>query len=277
MAAMARFVESLVGAVAAPPGGLPAIAGLVVWALATTVAALLVMKWTSDQRRLEAERRQLQAGLFELRLFSHDLRTVAMAAIDLVRHTLIYARLSLPPLLWLAAPMTLLLVQLHARYGYAGLVPGQAAVLTARVSAGVVRQSGGRPAFALRAPDAVRIEAGPVWAPTLREVSWRIAAVRPGDYELTVTAGGASEAKRLAVGDAAGPRTPVRAQGPSAARLLAPGESPIPVGTGIESIRVGYPPGRMAVAGLELPWLVPFAASCLICALLLAKRLRVVW
>jgi hypothetical protein len=274
--ALARFIEAIVGVVAAPPGGLPAIVGLLACALATTVVALLVMKWTSNQRRLAAEKQQIHAGLFELRLFNQDLRAVLRSVWDIVRHTLIYLRLSMPPLLWLAAPLTLLLVQLESRYGYGGLVPGEASVVTVRVSADTVGRSGGRPALALRAPDGIRVEAGPIWAPSLREAAWRVVVVRPGEFDLTVAVAGDEAVKRVVAGSGPVVRAPVRGRGPAAAQLLAPGETPL-AGGAIDSIAIDYPPGRVEVAGLELPWAVPFAASCLAFALLLKRRLRVVW
>jgi hypothetical protein len=274
--AVARFIEAVVGAVAAPPGGWPDLVGLIACALATSIVALLVMKWTSDQRRLAAEKRQIQAGLFELRLFNGDLRTVLRSSLGLLRHTLTYGRLSLPPLLWLAAPLTLLLIQLEARYGYAGLVPGAPTVLSVRVAADAVRHSGGRPAFALRAPDGVRVEAGPIWAPSLREAAWRVVADREGDFALTVGVLGHEARKRLVAANRPEVRTPILARGPSAARLLAPGETPLPSDGVIESIEVDYPTNRITVAGFELSWPVPYFASCLLFALLLKRPLRVV-
>jgi hypothetical protein len=104
---------------------MPALLSLSAISLVTAIVLLLVVRRTSDQRRIAAVKRDIRAGLFEIRLFNDDLRAILRAQGEILRHNLTYLRLSAVPLLWVLVPLVLLMGQLQAYYGYDGLHPGR--------------------------------------------------------------------------------------------------------------------------------------------------------
>ena len=173
------------------------LAGLTVVSLLVSLALLAAFKVTSNQRALAASKRRIQANLFELRLFQDDPRLVMRVVGDLLLQQMVYLRYACVPLLWVALPLAILAAHLHARYGYDGLRPGHAALVTVRMKPAAddarrAADSAGRPAIALDAPSGLRVETPGVWAEPLRETAWRISAERDGDYELRVSSTAAS-------------------------------------------------------------------------------------
>ena len=107
-----------------PFRALPPIVGLAAVSLVVSIALLLGFRATSNQQALAAVKRRIHAGIFEIRLFKDDLRSILRAQLDILRHTLTYFRLSIIPMAWMLLPLLVILIQLQFHYGYAGLEPG---------------------------------------------------------------------------------------------------------------------------------------------------------
>ena len=247
--------------------------GLAVVSLVSAIGMLLVVRATSDQPRIAAVKRTLQACVFEIRLFNDDARAMLRALGEMLRHNLTYLRLAMVPVLWMTVPFGLLLAQLQFHYGYDGLAVGRQAVVTAQLKNSSISPG---PVARLIAPHGIRIETPPVWIPSIREVAWRIAAEKPGDYELTVQIGKDVFAKTVRVSDAIVRRSPLRTDGRLVNQLLYPAEPPLPAGAAVESIAVTYPRRAISVLGREIHWMVVFFALSMIFALALRRRFKVV-
>jgi hypothetical protein len=260
------------------------LAGLAVVSLLTAIGMLMVVRATSDQARLAAVKRAIHACVFEIRLFNDDVRAMLRAEGEMVRHNLTYLRLSMVPVLWMIVPLGLFIAQLQFHYGYSGLELGQPALVKVRLKhspTGAARNSAGAgepasPAPVLEAPPGIRIETPAVWIPSLGEAAWRIAAERPGDYELTVQLGEAIFTKNVRVSSAIVRRSPVRVEGRLVNQLLYPAEPPLPDGAQVESIAVTYPPRDVRVLGREIHWMVVFFALSMVFAWALRSRFNVV-
>jgi hypothetical protein len=112
---------------------LPPIVGLTVMSVITAIAMLLFFKKTSDQQGLAVAKRQMHAGVFEIRLFSDDPRAILSAQLDILRHSFRYMRLTLVPMLWMIIPLLLVIVQLQYRYRYGGLEVGREAIVKVKL------------------------------------------------------------------------------------------------------------------------------------------------
>lgn len=240
--------------------------------LVTAVVLLVVVRYTSNQGGIAQVKRAIRAGLFEIRLFNDDLRAILRAQGEILRHNLTYLRLSAVPLLWVALPLTIVIGQLQACYGYDGLHPGQ----TALVKVGLGGGAGDAPELRLTAPSGVRVETPPVWIPSLREATWRIAAERSGDYEVTVLVNGASLTKRVHVGHGTARRSPYRLERGVLNWMLYPGEPALPSGSAVQAIAVTYPARAFPVLGWSAHWLVIFFVLTLAFAFLLRRPFGVV-
>jgi hypothetical protein len=273
MASLNIALGGLIGAVLWPFRSLPAIVGLSVIALAAAIGMLLVVRATSNQAGIAKVKRQIQAGIFEIRLFNDDLRATFRAQGEILRHNLTYIRLSLAPLVWMLVPFVLLLAQLQFYYGYDGLSPGRPTLVKVRLKEGA---STGVPPITLTSPSGVRVETPLVWIPSQREAAWRIVADNPGDYQLTVTLDGRQTTKQLRVSDAVGWRAPERLERGFLNQLLYPAEPPLESDVPIEAISVSYPSRAVNLLGWQTDWLIAFFVLSIVFAFALKNRFGVV-
>ncbi len=273
MSTLNAILRRLFDAALYPFRELHPLVGLTVVSLVVGIGMLLVFKATSNQEKLGAVKRKIHAGLFEIRLFNDDLRAILRAQGDILRHNLTYIRLSAVPLLWMIVPFVLIVAQLQFHYGYRGLEPGAQTLVKVELA----EAGDGRPAIELTAPEGITIEAGPVWIPPLRELSWRISARRPGDYELALTAGGETYTKSVRVSDAVVRRSPVRLEPGFVNQLLYPAEDPLPASAPIRAVTVTYPEGNAGIEGWEgeWTWMILFILLSIVFAFALRKPLKV--
>jgi hypothetical protein len=255
------------------------LAGLTVVSLLVSLGLLAAFKVTSNQRALAAAKRRLQAGLFELRLFQDDPRLVMRVVGDLLRQQAVYLRHACVPIVWVALPLAILAAHLQARYGYDGLRPGHAAIVTVRMKAAA---AAARPDITLDAPSGLRVETPGVWAASLGETAWRISAERDGDYELRIspgasgTTGAAAVTKRVRVTPLVVARPATRPSPSIWEQLWMPAEAPLPADSPIEAIDITYPERAISVIGFPLHWLAVFVILSTLFAFLLRPVFKVV-
>jgi len=264
-AILGRLVDGLLY----PFEGAP-LAGLAAMSLLTSVATLVAFRATSDQGRLVAVKRAIQACWFEIRLFNDDIRAMLRAQAEMIGHYLVYLRLALLPALWIGVPLGFFVIQLHSYYAYSGLVPGHAALIKVRLKQAVPEVP------LLEAPAGIRIETPAARIASLNEVVWRIVAEQPGNYELTVRLGDARFTKNLRVSSDVVRRSPLRTDGTLISQLVYPSESPLPDEAPLESIAVTYPPGEVTILGKPVSWLFLFVGLSTVFVFALRKRLGVV-
>lgn len=258
-----------------PFRSLPPIVGVVVVSLVGAVGMLLVFKATSNQEKLEAVKRQIHACLFEIRLFSDDLRAILRAQFEILVHNAKYLGLSLVPMLWMIVPLTLVIAQLQFHYGYEGLAPGQDFLVKVQLAEGGAGQGGQRPAASLDAPRGLKIETPAVWIPSEREFAWRLRAEEQGDYDLTFKLGGQEFKKSVQVSSIVQRRSPVRYASGFWNNLLYPAEDPLPKDGPIASITVGYREASVPLLWWPMPWIVVFFILSIVFAFALKGRFGV--
>lgn len=270
MSVLNSALGSVIEFLLSPFRNLPPLAGLAVVSLFAAIGMLLIVRATSNQVRLAAVKRSIQACIYEVRLFNDDARAMWRAMGEMARHNLTYLRLSLVPLLWMVVPLGLLVAQLQFHYGYEGLQPGGSTLVKARLTTATER----RPV--LHAPAGVRVETPTVWIPALREAVWRITAEQRGDFDLTIAVDDRALRKTLTVSSGVVRRSPVRPDGRLSNQLLYPAETPLPDEAGVESISIIYPERSIRMLGFDLHWLVAFFGLSMVFAFVLRGPLRVV-
>jgi hypothetical protein len=266
------------------------LAGLTVVSLLVALGLLAAFKVTSNQRALAAAKRRIQANLFELRLFQDDPRLVMRVVGDLLLQQAVYLRYAFVPLIWVALPLAILAAHLQARYGYDGLNPGHAALVTVRMKPAAAASSAAnsaanrsadgaavRPDITLDAPSGLRVETPGVWAAPLGETAWRIAAERDGDYELRISSSAIGAiTKRVRVTPLVVARPAIRPSPSIWDQLWMPAEAPLPADSPIEAIEVTYPARHIPVLGFPLHWVVVFLLLSTLFAFLLRPVFKVV-
>jgi hypothetical protein len=243
----------------APFAGLPPLVSLSVVSLLVSILMLVVFKKTSNQEALALTKRKIHAGIFEIRLFNDDLRAILRAQNEILRTNLTYLRLSLWPMLFILPPFALVIAQLEFHYGYAGLRPGERALLTVDLTPEAA--GGTRPQALLALPAGLRAETEAVWIKAESQLIWRLVAERDGDYELDLAIDGAPRiTKTMRVTPRTVRLSPERVDSGFLSQLLYPAEPPLPSGGPVRAVRLSYPEREISVLGHGMNWMIPFFA-----------------
>jgi hypothetical protein len=260
---------------------LPPIVGLSVVSLLTAAGMLLVFRATSDQQRIEQVKRAMVAALFEIRLFNDDLPALFRAQGEMLKQNAAYLRLSLVPMLWMIVPIGLIAAQLEFQYGYAGLTPGQPALVKAHLrqsptplaepASGSAALSPPVSAATLEAPKEIRVLTGGAWFPATQEIIWRVTADVPGEYVLNAKFDGGTFTKTVDATDRVVRRSPVRVAAGFMNQMMHPAEPPLPDGGIVTSISVGYPSRAIRVLRWDLPWVIVYLVLSMAFAVALRK------
>jgi len=259
-----------------PVAGLPAMVGLSLAALACSIGMLWIFKRTSNQDALAEIKNQIHAGLFEIRLFNDDLPAIFRAQAGILKANAKYLWHSLPPMLWIIVPIFFVVAQMQFHYGYEGLEPGDSALLTVRFQEEAeLAKSEEKPAVTLDVPDGLAVETDAVWAPVLRELTWRIGAEKPGDYLAMIGLDGAKIDKTVRVNDRLVRLSPTKVAKGILDQLIFPAEDPVVGADSIESIDVSYADREISFFGWHTHWLVAFFAMTIVFAFLLRKPMGV--
>jgi len=247
-------------------------AGVAALALVTAVLAMLIFRYTSNQRAIRRIKDLIISHLLEVALYRDDLRVVLRAEGAILRDNLRYLACALVPLACMVIPVGLLLIQGELRYGHRPLEAGERAIVSVKLGPG----GGGVDTAAISAPPGVTVETPPLRIPALREVDWRVRAEKAGVYDLRLTNAGSQFSKRIVVGEVSRDRISTHRLAAGGWRqLLHPGEPPLPAAAGIESIHVAYQPAELRLFGWRMAWLWPWLALSMIFGYALKGPLRV--
>jgi uncharacterized membrane protein (DUF106 family) len=262
----------------APFAGMPAIVGVLIWSIPVGVFALWVFGKTSNQVRIAEVKRRIHAALFEIRLFNDDLRAIMKAQWQILGHVIHYQALALKPMIFILPPLVLVMVQLHQFYGFRGLQPGDHALMTVQLDVDSV-SSGPRPDIALDVPEGLRVVTGPVWVPSMAQISWELGVDAEGDFDLPVTVDGDTAVKSLRATDRLVRLSPERPPRTIVGQLEWPSEQPLENGSAIRSITLGYAEGTIGFLGWDFEWsfawMVVFFVLTMVIALALRKPMGV--
>lgn len=251
-------LRAVFDAIQNPLASVPPWVGILLWSIPVSVFALWIFKRTSNQDRITAVKAKIHACLFEIRLFNDDIRAIFRAQWEIIGHVIHYQLLALKPMIWIFPPLILIMIQLHAFYGFRGLEPGESAIVTVTMKA----EDTSRPNVELRVPEGVSLETPGVWAPDLHQMAWRIKAEKAGDFQLNLEHQGKTQSKNLRVTGSAVRLSPERPSRAFLAQLEWPSESPLPADSSLDTITLGYPEARLAFLGMEMEsqwaWMILF-------------------
>ena len=116
-----------------PFRALPPIVGLAAISCVSGVLLVWLFGRLSDQDRIREVRDRIRGNLLGVRLFRRDVAVVLRLQRLIVGDTLRFLRLAAVPMLILAAPVVLVMVQLHLRFAVRPIEPGAAVVVTVTV------------------------------------------------------------------------------------------------------------------------------------------------
>ena len=247
--------------------------GLTIVSLGCAVLMLLGYRATSNQPAIERVKREIAAGLFEIRLFNDDILAILRAQGSILRNNMTYLGLNLVPMVFMMLPFVLVIAQLQFHYGYRGLTIGEPTVL--QVSLGDGLATSGAPEAEVTLPAGLRLDSPRVWMPARNQLAWRIVADSPGDFEVQIETAGQRVTKRIVVSDAVLRRSPYRLKPGFVNTLLYPAEPSLRSDGIVIEIRVNYPTRAVGLFGFETDWLIVFFILTIVLAFALKGRFGV--
>lgn len=256
---IATVVNAVFGAILAPFKGLHPWFGLLAVSVVTGIVMLLIFGKTSNQKAIRHAKGKLRAHIAEIWLFRDDLLEMLLATVKVLGHTSRYFVHSLRPLIFIMIPVILIMVMLGARYEHRPFLPEEEALCAVTVDD--VSWTLGEE-VALIAPEGVAVTSSALRIPHTREIEWRIRALQPGRYALTVRTPRGEVTKAIVVSAHNGPLdalAPARGRAFSGHFLQFPVEPPLTPEEGVRAIEIrGWPKRHLTVLGLEVHWLIAF-------------------
>jgi hypothetical protein len=238
-----------------PVQGLDAIWQIVALALPTTVIALLVFRFVSNQDGIRIQKDRIKAYLLELLLYKDDLRVTLSAQRHVFGHSLRYMGYALVPMAVMILPFVLIMVQVESRFAFQGLEPGDSTLLALAVDE--QQQRVDQTDYRLELPQGLTLETPAVRVPATGEVVWRMRADVPGDYTVTIHAGDLVIDKHVMVGAQHTHVAPSVYRADDFRTLGFPAEAALAAGQPLAGISVEYPRARGEFAGLSsASWLL---------------------
>ena len=223
---------------------------VVILSIVVGLLMVVLFGYTSNQKAIKVAKDQLKAHLLAVRLFQDQLHVVVGSYGRILRGTGRYLRLAFMPLLYVIIPITFLIVQADRYLGLTAVQPNANFLLTAQLS-----NADGLNNVALELPPDVSMTAPAVHIPADREVVWRLAAAKDGDYDIKVISGGATVSKAVYISSGLPRLSPVRLRGHFWERLFYSAESALPDSCPIESLTVNYPERTIDIAGYGMNWI----------------------
>jgi len=260
------LLGSLVAILFAPMEGWPPQLSLIIWSAATGVIMAWVFRHTSNQAALKSAADTIRAQLFAVKLFKDDVRVLFSCQARLFRA--VGARLlhSLPPLLVLIIPLTLLLVQLARWYEFTPLTPGETSILQLQLS-----DSGWETHknIALQVPEHIVVETSALRDEELKTIYWRIRPKTSAPAAVSWRLAEQLVEKRVSVADNSVQLVAVSVRRPGSSwfdRLLHPGEPGFSADSLVRGVELQHPHRSTPVLGVDLPWWLTFFVVSMLAA-----------
>ena len=227
-----------------------------IWAMIfISFVAGIMMLWifgkVSNQDAIKKVKNKIKGNMIGVRLYGNDIGVVLKLQGIILKDTLIYMKYSVIPMLVMMIPVILIIIQLNLRFSVAPLEPGQSIIVNVKL-----RDISEVPV--LEVPDGVVMETSGIFIPSENEVSWRIRADKPGNYNLTIKTNSESISKELIAGSGWGDISALKTGKDIWEVFLFPGEKPINSNSPIESIEIKYKELKTPVFGFNIHWLVHF-------------------
>ncbi|MBZ0168055.1 hypothetical protein MELA_02408 [Candidatus Methylomirabilis lanthanidiphila] len=233
---------------------------------------LLIFRYTSNQRRIRETKNVIKAHVLELWLFRDDLRIMLSAQGRILRLNGRYLRLAMKPMLFLIIPMVLILLSLENWFGHRPLHPGEAAIVSMRVSDG---ETGLLERASLEGNKGLTVETPPLRVPQAKEVDWRVRADGLGVHNVSIDVFGHRLEKQIVVSQGLVRVSLSRVRSELWQGLLHPGEPSIPPQSGIERIDIHYPARFVKIVDWNIHWLLYFFVLSTIFAFGFKRMFRV--
>lgn len=269
-AALTGFADWLLGWRADWP-----LATLLFWSAAAGLAMTFVFRYTSNQQALKLAADRTRAQALAIKLFGHEPAAIFASLGQLLRYTTMRLLYSLPPVLVMLVPFTLVLSQLALRYEHRPLVRDESAVVKLELTE---KDWSKYQHVALEVPPEIVVETPALRDFTEHAIYWRLRPTGTEPAVLRWRLGEEAIEKRVDVAAESNLLISASTRRPGTGwwdRLLYPGEQALPAGSAAVGIEIEHPRRETPVLGANVPWWLTFILGSIVAALVVRPFVNV--
>jgi uncharacterized membrane protein (DUF106 family) len=253
--------------VAACPGWL----SITVMSAAVGVLALIVFKYTSNQKAIGRVRDDIKANLLAVKLYQDNFAVAMRSQGRVLTGAFRLLFYSMVPMLVLIMPVCLVLAQMGSWYQARPLQPEDDQVT---VQLKMNDTSGTPPRVMLEPLPAARLLAGPVHVASRGEMYFKLQPLENGNHTLIFHVGDGRYAKQMVIGTGLMRLSPKRPGAHLGDVLMYPLEKPFASVDPVQSISIAYPARDSKMYGTDW-WVVYFFLASMAFAVLCKPLLKV--
>jgi len=231
--------------------------GLCAISLLTSIIALPIFKYTSNQEGIKRVKARIMGHILELRLFKDDIRIILSAQKNILKFNMIYLRYTLKPLIFMMVPMVVIIIHTAVRYEYRPLHPGESAIVKVKLHNPNELSIQDRE-IVLTVSEGLSIETPPFRIDGGKETYWRVRAEREGIFKLGFQARDMEVRKMVFVSGKVTRISSETLKSGIVNSFFNPGGPSLPEGTALESVLVTYPHAKINLFGWDIHWLILF-------------------
>ncbi len=253
MSYMNLILNSFFDLIVSPFKDIAPIWSLTLFSLLIAILMLLILRYTSNQKKIKETKSKIRAYIYELTLFKDELGIVLSAQKNVLIQNLKYMKYALKPMIFMIIPLGLFLIQLDSLYGHKPLVPNESTIVSLKLSDNTKMPEN----ISVKSDGGLTVETPPLKMGQDRHVDWRIRADKIGEHDLTFKVENQEYQKKVVVGNQGIMRiTPTVSTPNFWNNLLYPGGKLLAKGGAVEEINVDYKRNSIDVYKWKLDWLV---------------------
>ena len=240
----------------------------------TGIIASVIYRFTANQQAIGELNKKIKAYILELRIFDFDPGLIIKSLKNIFKNFFVYLYYSVKPMLILFIPVIIILMQLHYRYSYSSLDPGDNTVVTVKLSEkfDILDDE-----IDISVSKNLKILTRPVRILQKQEISWKIGAENFGDGKLSLRINDNIYEKNIVISKSTRKIVPTSVDGNIFDLIKNIGGDYISGDQLIKSINVQYPSGSVLFLGLNIHWIIIFLLFSLLSGGLIMKIYGIEW
>jgi len=254
--------------------------GLVFATLVLTIFALLIYKYTSNQKEIKKAKEKIKAHFLEVFLFIDEPILIIKAQVRIMVNGLKYLGYALIPLLIMFLPVLLVLVNMEHRYHYRPFKPGENFLLKVKLKKQIPNW---QDAIFIQPSEELRMTSPPLRflyqeskGETYPEIDYRLQVIREGAHPIILRLAGKEKIKLTVLAEAQRASRLVTVEGSGfSLNFWHPSSGLVPKQSLIHSIEITYPKSELNLFGWESYWGWQFLVLMFIFAFALKPVIRV--
>lgn len=241
---------------------------LIAISVITGMVMVLIFRFTSNQAAIKATKQRIKGLFLEIRLYQDDLRQSLKAQRSLLRTNLTYMKYSVVPMLIMMIPVILILIQLHFRFSFRPIRPGEDMLVKVFIDSRHVQSLDD---VTFIASEGITATTNPLRIPRFAEIDIRVRADRSGNHVLIIEYDGKQFPLMINAGSKLGMVFPEIMKPSWTAPWLYPGTPFIDRDAPVSAVSIGYPERSTPLAGIDIHWLITFFILSIIAGFAMKK------